>query len=203
MNPYQRKTLLIVLAINIVFGLQQYLINQAVVFPSPINAIVFLFASVFFFFKAFFKGTKLEKLLLSMFVLVAGIQLFSDSFVMEIAFSSNHEQVYDWINSKAYMSLQTIGVVLLLATVPIIAYAMRDIDKKYFFAGLGSFVLLLVLAFFKVPLEPLIALGLLALLFFVVLIKHNQQILAGVSAAMHLWLIFFFNELFEYWNLSL
>lgn len=203
MNTYQRKTLLTILAINVVFGLQQYLINQAVVFPSPINSVVFLLATFFFFFKSFFKATKLEKTLLVLFVLMASIQMISDSFVMEIVFSSNHEQLYEWINSDAYTAFEVFGVVLLLATIPVIAHALRYVNDTYFYAVMTCFVFLLILAVFKVSIEPLLGLGLLAGLFVYILIKHNQQIYAGVSAAMHLWVIFFFHEAFDYWNLSL
>ena len=203
MNRYQRKTLFVILAINVVFGLQQFFINQAVVFPSPINAVVFIVATLFFFVKTFFSASKLEKLLLLMFVLVAVIQFISDSFVMEIALSSNHEQVYDWINSWAYQWMQILGVGLLLATIPIIAHAIRGIGPVYFYALLACFALLVLLAFFKISLEPLFVLGLISFLFVSLLWKHNEQILSGVSAAMYLWIIFFFHEVFDYWNLSL
>lgn len=203
MNRYQRKTLFVILAINVVFGLQQFFINQAVVFPSPINAVVFIVATLFFFVKTFFSASKLEKLLLLMFVLVAVIQFISDSFVMEIALSSNHEQVYDWINSWAYQWMQILGVGLLLATIPIIAHAIRSIRHVYFYALLACFALLVLLAFFKISLEPLFVLGLISFLFVSLLWKHNEQILSGVSAAMYLWIIFFFHEAFDYWNLSL
>jgi hypothetical protein len=203
MNRYQRKTLFVILAINVVFGLQQFFINQAVVFPSPINAVVFIVATLFFFVKTFFSASKLEKLLLFLFVLVAAIQFISDSFVMEIALSSNHEQVYDWINSWAYQWMQILGVGLLLATIPIIAHAIRGIRLVYFYALLACFALLVLLAFFKISLEPLFVLGLISFLFVSLLWKHNEQILSGVSASMYLWIIFFFHEAFDYWNLSL
>ncbi len=203
MNIYQRKTLFVILAVNVVFGLQQYLMNQAIVFPSPINAIVFLLATFFFIFKSFLSGTKFEKLLLLLFGLVAIIKIATDSFIMEFAFSGSHEQVYEWINSDLFRLLQTLGVGLLLISIPIIANELRQIHFIYFISTLLCFIFLFALAFINISIEPLFGLGLLSGLFWFVLIKHQEQILVGVSASMYLWIIFFFHEAFEYWNLSL
>jgi hypothetical protein len=203
MNLYQRKTLLIILAINLVFGLQQYLVNGAVVFPSPINSFLFLVATVFFFILTIFKSTRLEKWLLILFLLTAIIQFCSDSFVLEIFLSSKHATVYEWMNSDVFALMQIIGVSMLLGTIPLIAISLKTINPIYTYLLLFILVVLGLLAYVKLPFEPLIILGLFSLLLFFLLRKHEQNLYAGVSAAMHLWMIYFFQECFEFWNLNL
>lgn len=203
MNLYQRKTLLIILAINLVFGLQQYLVNGAVVFPSPINSFLFLLAATFFFLLTVFKSTRLEKLLMILFLITAIIQFFSDSFVLEIFLSSKHATVYEWMNSDAFAILQIIGVFTLLGTIPLIAISLKSINLIYTYLLLVVLVVLGLLAFVNLPLEPLIFLGMYSVLLVFLLRKHEQNLYAGVSAAMHLWMIYFFQECFEFWNLNL
>lgn len=203
MNLYQRKTLVIILSINLIFGLQQYLLNQAVVFPSPINSIVFLFATIFFLFKTILNSTRLEKLVMLLFLLSAFIQFASDSFVLEIPFANQHQSVSEWVNSSFFYMTQILGAMLLLSTLLILAFELRKIKVTYFYITLVLFITLVILAFFKIPLEPLIVLGLTCGFLQFVLIKHNEALLAGISAAMHLWIIYFANEMFEYWNLML
>jgi len=203
MNSYQRKTVLFIVAFNVVFGIQQFLINRAVVFPSPLNSFVFLSATVFFLFKTVYKSTRVEKLLLFLFLLTAVIQIVSDSLVLEVVLQGNHEQIYEWVNSPFYFALQIIGIVLLLSTIPILAISLRKIKFLYFSLLIFFFFSLLALAFLKIEFEPLIILGLLSCFFLFLTIKHQQEIRSGISAAMFLWVIFFLNEGFEYWNLTI
>lgn len=203
MNLYQRKTLLIIIAINAIFGLQQYLINETVVFPSPINSFVFFIATVFFLFKSLFNSTRTEKILMFLFTISALIQLVSDTFFLEILLSGQHATVSDWMNSTFFDTLQLIGVATLLITIPIIAKNIKEVKTIYagiltlFFFALGA------LAFINISVEPLVILGIFTAFLIYLLVRYKEQIHAGVGAAMYLWVIFFFHEIFEYWNLLL
>jgi hypothetical protein len=203
MNTYQRKTLLIIIAINVVFGLQQYLINKAVVFPSPLNAFIFFVATLYFFLKTVFKATKTEKILMVLFLVTAMIQLLSDTFFLELILSGQHATVSEWFNSANFDMIQLFGVASLLATIPLIGKNLRSINTSYFFVMLFFFATLCSLAFIKIPVEPLILLAFFVSFLIYLLFRYNERIYAGVSAAMHLWIIFFLNEVFEYSNLML
>lgn len=203
MNHYQRKALFVVIAINVVFGLHQYFINEAVVFPSPINPLIFLLVTVFFCAKLVFKSTWLEKCLMMLFLLVATIQFLSDSFTLEIFSRGEHTTIYKWMNSMFFGVVQFIGVVSLLITLPLVAYHLKTINRFYFYIFLFFTTVLTLLAFINMPFDPLLLLGAVACMMIYVIRKHGNAVLEGVRAAMHLWILYFIHEFFEYWNLLL
>lgn len=203
MNLYQRKTLVTIIAIHVIFGVQQYFANQTVVFPSPINPFLFLVAAVFFTFKTIRFATWTERILMLLLSSVGLIQIFTDVFMLEILMGHNHEMLRSWMSSNSFLWLELIGVSLLLITLPIIAFQVKSINNVYFVSVMLLVIGLTLLAFFQTPMEALIGIGILAAFFFYLLQRYNEQIMAGVSGAMHLWMIYFFLECVEYWNLQL
>ncbi len=203
MNLYQRKTLGAIVALYVVFGCQQYLVNQAVVLPSPLNPVIFLLVTLFFSLKTLRNSIWVERGLMFSFLIVAVIQFFTDGLMLQVVFGIEHEVLTRWMQSQIYQLLPVIGLVFLLVTLPIIALQIRKIHVIHFAISIVISLLVFVLAFWDLPLESLYGLGALAFHYLYMLRRYNEQLLPGVSATMHSWMIYFLLQFAEYWNLLL
>jgi hypothetical protein len=203
MTEYQRKSLQLIVAINFITGLYQYFSNGVVVFPTQINTLFFLLLALYLGLKAFKKATFYGRILLFIMIIASAVRLFTDPLTLEIIFAEQHEYAMDLVNSSLWAIIQGSTALLLILTLPIMAFMEKHRPKRLL-ATFAVFTLtLLALAFLDLPFEPLIALFALGVFLSYYLIQFKEDLPQGLSSTMALWLVFILLEATNFWNLHL
>jgi len=201
MKDYPRKALMITWLTYFAFGLFQLFSNDALVFPSPINALVILGISFYAILREFKNALKYERLGLLMFLFSAVVMFLSDSFMMSMFL--NHEIVSDWFTSPYLLLAQNIGLLTLLGSLLVIGHYLAQFKKIYGIVYAIFFGALVFLGFFDVKIEALVVLFMVGALSLVLALMHRQQIPSATHALLYLWAIHVSISCFEYWNLNL
>ena len=201
MKDYPRKALLITWLTYFSFGLFQLFTNDALVFPSPINALVMFGVSAYSLIREYFGAIKFERFGLFMFVFSSLVMFLSDSFMMSIFL--NHEIVSDWFTSPYLLLAQNLGLLALLSSLLVVAFHLSKIKKLYGLVYVLFFATLVIFGFFDVKIEALFVLVFVGIVSLVLATMHREQLPSATTALLYLWGLNVSIACFEYWNLNL
>jgi hypothetical protein len=201
MQDYPRKALMITWLTYFAFGFYQLFSNDALVFPSPINAVVVLGISLYALFAEFKNALKSERLGLILFLFSAITMFLSDSFMMSIFLK--HEIVSDWFSSPYLLIAQNLALITLLGSLLVIAINLAKVNKLYVWLYSVLFLTLVILGFVDVSIEALLVLILVGILSLIIALKHREHVSSAIIALLYLWVIHVSIACFEFWNLNL
>jgi hypothetical protein len=201
MKDYPRKALMITWLTYFAVAIYQLFSNDALVFPSPINAIVVLGISIYSTLSEYRTALKSERTGILLFSFSSIVMFLSDSFMMSIFLE--HEIVSDWLTSPYLLLTQELALLALLTSLLVIAYHVSKIKKIFGLLYLVLFSALVILGFFDVNLEALVVLILVGLMSLTLALVYRHQLTSATNALLYLWVIQVSINCFEYWNLNL
>lgn len=197
----QKKAIIFVLGLYLAFGLSQLVSNGVLIFPTPFNNMLLCIICVLFFLVTFPKLQNIERFGLFGIFIFSAIRLSDDPYFL-ITFLE-HEQIHFWGKSKLFAGLETIGYLSLFSSILIQSFLAKPIDKRFSVIYLVLTLLLLLLGFFDMPIEPFFAIAAVAFCGIILLSLHTEKIGLGLQSMVNLWIIIALLSLFELWNINL